>query len=70
MSSVDQGVTIGLREIYDKVTQTHEAVQQLSPRLATVEKNAEQALRVATDADVRSKENRRQLNIRWKVLGR
>lgn len=66
---MSEGVTIGLREIYDKSLQTYEAVQQLNPRLASAEENAKQALKIANEADTRSKENRKQLNLLWKVLG-
>lgn len=67
--TADQGITIGLREIYDTVIRTHEAVQSYGPRLDAVEKQSAEAYKTANAADVRSKENTRHIGLMWKVVG-
>jgi len=67
--SEQEGVTIGLREIYDKVLETHGAVQLYGPRLALVEKTAGEALQIATDADNRSRDTKRHISWMWKAFG-
>lgn len=67
--SEQEGVTITLREVYDTVTKTHEAVQLMSPQMARVEQTATEALRIATDADNRSKDNEHRLRVVRNVFG-
>ncbi|WP_436664240.1 hypothetical protein ACOALA_04135 [Alicyclobacillus acidoterrestris] len=71
MTQHDDGVTveIGLREIYDKVLETHGAVQMYGPRLDAVEKKADEALSTANKADILSQENKKQQRLMWKILG-
>ncbi|MFB5192807.1 hypothetical protein [Alicyclobacillus fastidiosus] len=61
MGDQQEGVVIGLREIYDKVTQTHEALQLMSPKMIDLEKKADTAMQIATEAKELSISNKKGL---------
>lgn len=66
-------VTIGLREIYDTVVSTHEAVRSYAPRLDAVERLAKEANTTAHDAHEMSTSNARHIaivrNAAWTLFG-
>jgi len=68
MAEDEQVVKITLREIYDTVVRTHEAVQAYGPRLDAVEKVAEVARKTADSAQDISQGNARHISAMWKAV--
>lgn len=62
------GVTIGLREIYDMLVRTHEAVQSYGPRLDAIEKVSGEAHKTATDAMALSATNAKHIGVMWRAV--